>query len=170
MLGALPPASPCRLRMTSRPSGSTFESMGDDAARILIVAYRTAATQALYNAVRDRAKAGACDFMLLVPQPERDHDHEDAELALELALPFLERAARAPIAGAIGPNDPLAAVREMHEREHFHAVIVSTLPVHLSKWLHRDLPHRITHDLGLPVTVISAPNVRHRDATPARVG
>lgn len=133
-------------------------------ARILLVAHRTAATQALYNAVRDRAKLGECEFSLVVPRPYFDRDTEEAEITLDLALPFLERAARAHIEGSVGPEDPMEAVRELHDRSPFDEVIVSTLPVHLSKWLHRDLPHRITRELGLPVTVVTASHQRHRDA------
>lgn len=40
--------------------------MAGEPARILIVAYRTAATQGLYNAVRDRWKEGPCEFTLVV--------------------------------------------------------------------------------------------------------
>jgi hypothetical protein len=135
----------------------------DTPARILLVAYRTAATQALYNAVRERAKRGACEFHLVVPRPN-DADTEEAEITLELALPFLERAARAHIDGSVGSEDPVEAVRALHAQSPFDEVVVSTLPVRLSKWLHRDLPHRIMRELDLPVTVITAPHQRHRDA------
>ena len=37
------------------------------AARVLVVAYRTAATQPLLDAVRERAKRGQAKFTLLVP-------------------------------------------------------------------------------------------------------
>jgi hypothetical protein len=34
-------------------------------------------------------------------------------------------------------------------------VIVSTLPTTISRWLHQDLPHRITRRVTIPVTVIT---------------
>jgi len=141
--------------------------MATEPARILLVAYRTAATQALYNAVRDRAKLGPCEFTLVVPRPYYDPDTDEAELTLELALPFLDRAARAHVGGSVGPADPLEAVRELHDQEPFDEVIVSTLPAHVSKWLRLDLPHRITRELQLPVKVVTASHHRHRDAAHA---
>ena len=137
--------------------------MAPEPARILLVAYRTAATQALYNAVRERAKLGPCEFTLVVPRPHDHEGSEEAELTLELALPFLDRAARAHVDGSVGPADPLEAVRTVHSGEPFDEVIVSTLPVHVSKWLRLDLPHRITRELHLPVTVVTAARHRHRD-------
>lgn len=137
--------------------------MATEPARILIVAYRTAATQGLYNAVRDRAKQGPCAFTLLVPRPAHDPDPGAAEATLELALPFLDRAARAHVDGVIGPPDPLQAAQELQDQTPFDEAIVSTLPVHVSRWLHRDLPRRVSRALGLPVTVVTAPHQRHRD-------
>ncbi|MBO9534425.1 MAG: hypothetical protein J7513_15740 [Solirubrobacteraceae bacterium] len=137
--------------------------MSSQSARILVVAHRTAATQALYNAVRDRAKHGPCEFTLLVPRAYWDGDTDEAAVTLELALPFLDRAARGHVEGIVGPIDPLDGIGELHRLEPFDEVILSTLPVHLSRWLRRDLPHRITRAFGLPVHVVTASNERHRD-------
>lgn len=137
--------------------------MGTEPARILIVAYRTAATQGLYNAVRERAKLGPCEFTLVVPWSYDYPDSDEADSTLALALPFLDRAARAHVDGHIGPADPMDAIRELHEREPFDEIIISTLPVHVSKWLHRDLPRRVSREFKLPVTVVTAPSQRHRD-------
>lgn len=124
-------------------------------ARVLIVAYRTAATAALRDAVHRRARQGPCAFTLLVPRPYWDPDTEEAEITLELAIPLLDRAAGAHVRGVVGAVDPLEAVRELLEHEHFDEAIVSTLPAHVSRWLRLDLPHRI-EQLGLPVQVVTA--------------
>jgi hypothetical protein len=124
-------------------------------ARVLIVAHRTAATPLLLAAVTDRSRRGPCVFTLLVPRPYWDPDTEEAAAALELATPLLEQAAGSQVVGIIGNSDPLVAVRDALERAKFDEVIISTLPVHVSRWLRLDLPHRV-EQLGLPVTVVTA--------------
>jgi hypothetical protein len=126
------------------------------AARVLVVANRTAATPPLMAAVRERAAAGDCAFTLLVPRPYWDPDTDEAALTLELALPQLEQAAGTRVTGLIGDSDPFVAVSSLLADESFDEVIVSTLPEHVSKWLRHDLPHRL-RDLGLPVSVVTAP-------------
>ena len=42
--------------------------------------------------------------------------------------------------------------RELLHEEHFDGVVVSTLPRRLSRWLIRDLPHRIASVADVPVT------------------
>jgi hypothetical protein len=123
--------------------------------RILIVAYRTAGTPGLLDAVRSRAARERCRFVLLVPRPYWDPETEEAALTLELAIPLLEEAAGGHVEGLIGDTDPLVAVRETLEREPFDEVIVSTLPARVSHWLHRDLPSRLGQ-FGVPVTVVTA--------------
>lgn len=122
---------------------------------ILVVAYRTAATPKLLEAVRDRAQRGPCAFTLLLPRPYWDPDTEEVALTLELAVPLLEDAAGGHVEGIVGESDPFVAVRELLRARRFDEVIVSTLPEHVSHWLRRDLPHRI-EQLGLPVTVVTA--------------
>ena len=46
----------------------------------------------------------------------------------------------------------MAAVQDAANGENFDELIVSTLPTHLSKWLHLDLPRKAAHATGLPVT------------------
>ena len=46
-----------------------------NAARVLVVAYRTAATPPLMEAVRERARRGPSKFTLLVPNAEIGRAH-----------------------------------------------------------------------------------------------
>jgi hypothetical protein len=123
--------------------------------RVLIVANRTAATPLLLNAVRARAGRSPCTFTLLVPRPYWDPDTEEAEATLELAIPLLDEATGTHVQGIIGDSDPFVAVRDCVTRLSIDEIIVSTLPARVSRWLRRDLPHRV-QEFGLPVTVVTA--------------
>jgi len=123
--------------------------------RVLIVAYRTAATPPLLAAVRERAAQGPCEFTLLLPRPYWDADTEESALTLELALPLLDEAASGHVEGLVGDTDPFVAVQGAMQRTPFDEIIVSTLPTHVSHWLRMDLPARVRR-LGVPVTVITA--------------
>jgi hypothetical protein len=122
---------------------------------VLIVANRTAATPALLDEVRRRASQGECRFTLLVPRTYWDADTEESAITLELAIPLLEEAAGGHVTGLVGDEDPFAAVSAALEAGSYDEVIVSTLPAHVSRWLHLDLPARVRR-LGVPVTVVTA--------------
>jgi hypothetical protein len=140
-----------------------------DPARILVVANRTAATPALIEAVRERARNGPCAFALLVPQLacELPYGDEEARKTLELAIPLLEEAAGGTVRPLIGPADALLAVERVLVHERFDEVIVSTLPERVSHWLKRDLPTRIER-LGMTVTVVRAKSGREPLHPPIR--
>lgn len=132
--------------------------------RVLVVANKTAATTALADAVRRRAQQSPCRFTLLVPAVaqgvHRATDPEgqgpaEAEVTLELAVPVLEDAAGSRVEGRIGDPEPLAAVQDEVNKGEFDEIIVSTLPSHVSRWLHVDLPRKVA-GLGLPTTTVTA--------------
>ena len=144
-----------------------------DATRVLVVANRSAATPALLDAIHERSAGGACRFTLLVPNtghglqrlmdPE-DMDDSEAEATLALALPLLEEAASGPVEGMIGAPSPLEAIEDAVNLHGFDEIIISTLPRRVSRWLHLDLPHKLT-GLGLPVTVVTAKGAERVGAT-----
>jgi hypothetical protein len=141
--------------------------MASEASRhVLVVAHRTAATPRLLDEVRARARRSRCSFTLLVPRPYWDPDTDEAAATLELALPVLEEAAGGHVDGIIGDSDPFAAVQQAVDEIGVDEIIISTLPARVSRWLHRDLPHRV-EALGLPVTVVTAQQLE-RDVSTAR--
>ena len=138
--------------------------MESSAARVLVVANKTAATPALLEAVRQRAAKGPCEFTLLVPNtthglhtlvdPE-DQSQSEAETVIELAIPLLEQAAGAPVDAMVGVPEPLAAIQDAVNLHGFDELIISTLPTRVSKWLKLDLPSKAA-GLGLPITTVTA--------------
>lgn len=143
------------------------------AARVLVVAHKTAATPALLEAVRERAARGPCAFTLLVPNsahglhrfvdPEDTPDNE-AAATLALALPLLGEAADGEVDGLIGDPAPLTAIEDALNLVGFDEIILSTLPTRVSRWMRMDLPSKL-EGFGLPVTTVTAGDRRPAGAT-----
>jgi hypothetical protein len=136
-----------------------------DPRRILVAAHRTASTPLLLAEVRRRAQEGF-KFDLLVPDLQEGEDPEDT---LAMALPLLQEAAGAPIeATAEQGTDPWEALQRAVETGKYQEVIISTLPLGVSRWLERDLPSR-ARKLGVPVTVVTASGRRGQHVAPPSV-
>ncbi len=131
-----------------------------DAARVLVVANRTAESPELLEALKERAARGACEFTLLVPSTPHGlawaadmHSGEDE--AQDHRRAFVEelRDEGLDVADAkVGDPDPLAAVSDECNFNEYDELIVSTLPLKMSKWLRVDLPSKARAATGLPVT------------------
>jgi hypothetical protein len=134
-----------------------------DPASVLVVAHQTAATDGLLDAVRERAARGPARFHLVVPrQPHGlekvlnpDVGEDEASAVLEAALPRLSEAAGHQVTGSVGDAEPLMAIEDaIHLGDH-NEIIISTLPLGISRWLKLDLISK-TRALGLPVTHVEA--------------
>jgi hypothetical protein len=131
-------------------------------ANVLVVAHQTAATQGLLDCVRERAAKSPARFHLVVPrQPHGLHKavdpHEageaEARAVLADALPKLSDAAGAEVSGSIGDPEPLMAIQDAVNLGSYDEIIISTLPLGISRWLKLDLISK-AKALGLPVTHI----------------
>jgi hypothetical protein len=137
-------------------------------ANVLVVAHQTAATPALLDTIRERARSGPVTFHLVVPrQPHGMHklvDPQDASddetnAVLEEALPKLSDAAGSKVTGTIGDSEPLMAIQDAINLGDYDEIIISTLPKRVSRWLRLDLVSK-AKGLGLPVTHVDADRVR----------
>ena len=135
-------------------------------ASVLVVAHQTAATAPLLAAVRERAQRGPAVFHLVVPrQPHgldkvadpEEYGQEEANHVLADALPKLSAVAGHEVTGSIGDSEPLMAIQDAVNLGHYDEIIISTLPLGISRWLKLDLVSK-ARGLGLPVTHVLAPS------------
>jgi hypothetical protein len=122
--------------------------------RLLVVANRTADSEELFAALRDRAAAGPIEVTILVPQDSRG----GMGRRLNAGLRRLHEAG-IPAEGMLGDVDPIVAVQEVWDSGKFDGVILSTLPAHESRWVELDLPDRIAQVTGAPVSHVVSTEV-----------
>jgi hypothetical protein len=142
-------------------------------AHVLVVAHQTAATSGLLDAVRERAQRGPATFHLVVPQQAhgmhkvvdpQDAGADEAQRVLEVALPKLSEAAGHEVTGSVGDAEPLMAIQDAVNLGDYQEIIISTLPLGISRWLKLDLISK-ARALGLPVTHVQAPTKATADVT-----
>lgn len=138
--------------------------MTDRTQRVLVVADRTADSPDLIAALRERAGRAAASYTLLVPAvPHGLAWAADMKAGWPEAVARAERAAERiraaglPLAEVIvGDPDPFAAVGDALHARGFDAVVVSTLPRGVSRWLALGLPARLRRCVELPVHEVTA--------------
>lgn len=137
--------------------------MSEEKANVLVVANRTAASDEVLEALVQRVERGPAEFFLVVPATPRGASWmTDMNAGAAAAEEHLGRALARwrdvglQCNGRTGDPDALAAAVDVANEHDFDEVIVSTLPRHLSKWLHLDLPHKVAHATGLPTEHVSA--------------
>jgi len=135
-----------------------------DKVRVLVVANKTAESPELLEALKKRAGESAAEFTLLVPSTPTGiawaaDMHAGGEEAEQHRQAFVDelRAEGLDVKEAkVGDPDPLAAVQDECNFSEYDELIVSTLPLHVSKWLRVDLPRKAKAATGLPVTHVVA--------------
>jgi hypothetical protein len=137
--------------------------MGEEKSSVLVVANRTATSDELLEALVKRVEQGPAAFFLVVPSTPRGASWmtdmsagtEGAQARLTEALERWQGVGLECM-GQVGDADPLAAASDAANGSEFQEAIVSTLPKHVSKWLHLDLPHKVAHATGLPTQHVIA--------------
>jgi nucleotide-binding universal stress UspA family protein len=124
---------------------------------VLVVANVTATSDQLLEALQAHAAREPATFTLVIPATPAGGGRAAAEEMLTDAVARL-REAGLEADGLIGDGDPIVAVTETWDPRRYDEIIVSTLPMRVSKWLHAGLPERIGKLTGAPVThVVSSP-------------
>jgi hypothetical protein len=137
-------------------------------AKVLVVANRTAESPELLDALRERAAQGDAVFTLLVPATphgvawaaDMHSGGSEAEDHMRNAVERMRSAGLEVTQGKVGDPDPIAAVQDEVNFASYDEIVVSTLPGGVSKWLKLDLPHRVERSTGLPVTHVTASEVK----------
>jgi GABA permease len=129
----------------------------------LFVANQTLGGSALMSVVAERAKMEEASIHIVVPATAPADEYPptfgtaigNARRRLSEALDRL-RAVGLPATGEVGPADPMDAIGRALLGHHYTALVISTLPAGVSRWLHLDLPHRAARQFNLPVEWIES--------------
>src|SRR5215212_5368719 len=122
---------------------SHLTGLPSHAERILVVANRTADSDELVAAMRERAEQGPARFTLVVPATPHglawaaDMSAGIPEARRQMAL-AADRLAETDLwidDIRLGSPEPMAAVQDATNFERFSEVIVCTLPSRMSRWL-----------------------------------
>ena len=129
--------------------------------RYLIVAHQTAESAELLEAVRSIvSRDSQARFVLLVPATPIDHlgvwiegkAEKAAEMAGESAQKLWEAEGVAIDDVQIGDANPVYAVQDCLSEGDFDEVVVSTLPIGVSRWVKLDLVSKLRRSIDVPVT------------------
>jgi hypothetical protein len=122
---------------------------------VLVVANVTATSPELMGELRSRAEREPITFTLIVPATHSAGGRAAANAQLGEALDQL-RSAGLDVAGEVRDADPLIAISEAWDPKRYDEILISTLPMKVSKWLHGGLPERVSRLTGALVSHVVA--------------
>jgi hypothetical protein len=126
----------------------------------LVVANRTAVSEALVRRLKEKAEDERRLFIVIVPQEEKSgHAPSVARARLGNALDRL-RGEGLLVAGVIGDPDPYTATMNALQFYRVDDVVISTLPETRSGWLRADLVNRVRHASNVAVEHVVAERER----------
>ena len=148
--------------------------------RYLVVAHQTATSPELLQCVtRLAADDPKATFTLLVPATPvtqllicyvgREESQEIAEKRAGEAEALFESEGLNVVRTAAGHSSPLHAIGEVLRRHpgECDAIIISTLPPGISRWLRLDVHNRAARKFNLPVIRVVAQRPKDAEAAPA---
>jgi hypothetical protein len=118
---------------------------------VLVVANVTATSPELLQELDRRSHQQPTTCTLIIPATRSGGGREAAAEQLRQALEQL-REAGLEVDGSVGHPDPIVAVTEVWDPKRHDEILVSTLPMRVSKWLHAGLPERVGKITGAPVS------------------
>jgi hypothetical protein len=122
---------------------------------ILVLANVTATSEELYQELQRRSAEGGARVTLVVPASPLGDGRALASSKLEEALARLKEMGL-EAEGQLGDADPCVAVSEVWDPKRFDEILISTLPLNSSKWLHTGLPERVERLTGASVSHVVA--------------
>ena len=135
-------------------------------ANVLVVANRTATSNDLLAALRERADRSPSRFELLVPPASPGPVAREAARAVADAAVAAYAEEGLEAEGRVGCDpDPVISVLDAYDRSRHDEIVVSTLPEEMSHWLRIDGPARIARATGALVRHVVA-----REPRPAPQG
>jgi flavin-binding protein dodecin len=97
---------------------------------------------------------GAMSGVTVIDPGLQDHLSDVARKRLRTVLAWLREAGVTAEGTVVG--DPMAAMEAAVATQTFDEIVISTLPVRVSRWLRQDLTHRANRRFAVPVTTITA--------------
>ncbi|MFL5868985.1 MAG: hypothetical protein ACJ766_17925 [Thermoleophilaceae bacterium] len=135
-------------------------------AQVLVVANQTAESEELLAALKARSDHGSVEFTVLIPATPHgvawaadmhsEAGQEEAELHKDAMIERMRSTGIDVKQAKVGDPDALAAIQDEVNFNDYDELIVSTLPLKMSKWLRVDLPRKAEAATGLPVLHIAA--------------
>jgi hypothetical protein len=148
--------------------GELFDFDANAHRRYPVVANQTLGGADLANAVHERITQVAArpepTFHVVVPAtpPQSQLGAADGDDGVAIAGRRLQEALvhfgsmGARVSGEVGVEDPMQAIRDALAGGGYDAIIISTLPAGVSRWLRMDLPHRVEREFDLPVVTFES--------------
>jgi len=157
---------PCRIESGGSERSIAMPTAGDARWRILVIANETAASAAVAEEVRWRARGRNAEVLVVAPLTpplvsERSSDSApedrlaEAKVRLEAVLAALADAGL-NARGELGDADPLRALDHVVGRFHPDELIIATHPPDRSRWLTWNVVQRARERFQLPTTHVVA--------------